>query len=290
MRGAGGAAGRLLGVLGFMASLAAQAQPGRPMLPHLPQPTRVFAAPPAGGAHGGAHQLQLKGGEPLPGEHGRQQLQPAEPGVGLDAIRGGHMPALMCQRVTGIDGKWGLLCKPLPPSNTTGMNETQVAASQEIARQLAEQARELNSPAKGAPVLHSEPAVYHWEQSSTFTYIQHKKHFYNVHYADSSALKIETGLDVCALGPFRFYTRFGLITEAVSGRPGADLQGADGILGFGYTVPALARARARVCVCVCVCVRTAAQSFAGGDAHVCACVCACVCVCVCCRTCRGVLH
>ena len=244
----GWGAGRLLGVLAFMASLAAQAQPGHPERPHLPRPARVFSAPPAV-AHG-AHQLVLKGGEPplppAPGEHGRQQLQPAEPGVGLDAIRGGHMPALMCQRVTGIDGKWGLLCKPLPPSNTTGMNETQVAASQKIARQLAQQARRLNSPAKGAPVMHREPAVYHWEASSTFTYIQHKKHFYNVHYADSSALKIETGLDVCSIGPFRFYTRFGLITEAVSGRPGADLQGADGILGFGYTVPA----------CVCACVRT----------------------------------
>jgi hypothetical protein len=104
------------------------------------------------------------------------------------------------------------------------MNQTQVHNAQKIARELAEQARQLNAPNKAKLVMHREPAVYRWQDSSTFTYIQHKKHFYNVHYADSSALKIETGLDVCGLGPFRFYTRFGLITEAVSGRPGADLQ------------------------------------------------------------------
>ena len=223
-------AARLLGVLAW-ACLVDQARPEQPGRPHLQRPTSSFSAPARGSS--GAHRLQLKVGE-LP-QVPSQGKQPMEPGVGFDAMRGLRMPALMCQRVTGIDGKWGLLCKPLPPSNTTGMNETQVAASQRIARQLAEQARQLNSPAKGALVMHREPAVYHWEDSSTFTYIQHKKHFYNVHYADSSALKIETGLDVCALGPFRFYTRFGLITEAVSGRPGADLQGADGILGFGYT-------------------------------------------------------
>jgi hypothetical protein len=166
---------------------------------------------------------------------GKKAQHGMEPGVGLDAMRTGHMPALLCERVTGIDGKWGLLCKPLPASNTTGMNETEIQNSQRIARELAEQAHMLNAPNKATPVMHRIPAVYHWQDSTSFTYIQHKKHYYNVQYADSSALKIETGLDVCELGPFRFYTRVGLITEAVSGRPGADLQGADGILGFGYT-------------------------------------------------------
>ncbi|EKX47630.1 hypothetical protein GUITHDRAFT_137397 [Guillardia theta CCMP2712] len=123
----------------------------------------------------------------------------------------GNMPALVCQRVNGVDGKWGLLCKPLPPTNTSDENSTDIRAAQKIADELARQA------------------------SSTFTYIKNKKHFYNVHYADSSALKIKTGLDVVELGPYRFFSRFGLIEEAVSGRPGADLQGADGILGFGYT-------------------------------------------------------
>mmetsp|Transcript_36907 Transcript_36907/g.83214 ORF Transcript_36907/g.83214 Transcript_36907/m.83214 type:complete len:595 (-) Transcript_36907:840-2624(-) len=145
----------------------------------------------------------------------------------------GNMPALVCQRVNGVDGKWGLLCKPLPPTNTSGENSTDVQAAQRIADELARQAAVLK-PTR-ARHLHLTPAVYQWQASSTFTYIRNKKHFYNVHYADASALKIKTGLDVVELGPYRFYSRFGLIEEAVSGRPGADLQGADGILGFGYT-------------------------------------------------------
>jgi len=145
----------------------------------------------------------------------------------------GNMPALVCQRVNGVDGKWGLLCKPLPPTNTSDENSTDIRAAQKIADELARQAAVLK-PTR-ARHLHLTPAVYQWQASSTFTYIKNKKHFYNVHYADSSALKIKTGLDVVELGPYRFFSRFGLIEEAVSGRPGADLQGADGILGFGYT-------------------------------------------------------
>jgi len=177
------------------------------------------------------------------------------------------MPALMCQRVTGIDGKWGLLCKPLPPSNTTGMNQTQVHNAQKIARELAEQARQLNAPNKAKPVMHREPAVYRWQDSSTFTYIQHKKHFYNVHYADSSALKIETGLDVCGLGPFRFYTRFGLITEAVSGRPGADLQVCDGA-GSLAKAAAHAQTQTHECISATCILRHACESSFVLTAHV----------------------
>jgi len=221
-------------------AVCAQVEPA-PHLPHLAERNDLFAAAAAPRQHF----------DSVPSEHVVKLLAPAasrkfaappmalpnDPGYpGLDIVKRGHMPALMCERVTGVDGKWGLLCKPLPPSNTTGMNATQVANEQQIARELAQQAKMLNAPSpQNKAVMHRELAVYHWQESSTFTYIQHKKHFYNVHYADNSALKIETGLDVCGLGPFRFYTRFGLITEAVSGRPGADLQGADGILGFGYT-------------------------------------------------------
>jgi hypothetical protein len=199
-------------------ALSCHFAPIQPEKPSLQRPVRLFA--------------EAKSPVPMQGKKAQHGM---EPGVGLDAMRTGHMPALLCERVTGIDGKWGLLCKPLPASNTTGMNETEIQNSQRIARELAEQAHMLNAPNKATPVMHRIPAVYHWQDSTSFTYIQHKKHYYNVQYADSSALKIETGLDVCELGPFRFYTRFGLITEAVSGRPGADLQGADGILGFGYT-------------------------------------------------------
>ena len=237
----GGSQGRRLSAL-VLACLFVAARPEQPRLQPsvdlFADTSRMLTQRLRGVSPGLAKQPRTASGFPPPPSPGKPRMPPPhvmEPGVGLDALRAGHMPALLCQRVTGIDGKWGLLCKPLPPSNTTGMNETQVADAQNVARELANQAHMLNSPSRVKPKLHNAPEVYRWQDSSTFTYIQHKKHYYNVHYADSSALKIETGLDVCTLGPFVFYTRFGLITEAVSGRPGADLQGADGILGFGYT-------------------------------------------------------
>ena len=234
----------------FVLALAGQCTPVSLERPKLQRPAHLFAeaarasAPQRGGtaqlSNGPPTALQRALAQPArPGEPRRHQAPAGvelEPGVGLGEMRSGHMPALMCQRVTGVDRKWGLLCKPLAPGNTTGMNETEVAAQEHIARELAQQAKALDVvPSKNVPAMHFARSVYRWQDSRTFSYIQHKKHYYNVHYADSSALKIETGLDVCEIGPFKFYTRFGLITEAVSGRPGADLQGADGILGFGYT-------------------------------------------------------
>lgn len=103
---------------------------------------------------------------------------------------------------------------------------------QALASDVARQAKRLMLE---SPPLHRVSDMYRWERSSTFVFVSNKRHYYNVHYADSSALKIKTGQDIVGIGPFRVMSRFGLIEEAVSGMPGADLQGADGILGFGYS-------------------------------------------------------
>eukprot|EP00292_Cryptomonas_paramecium_P009340 CAMPEP_0113720042 /NCGR_PEP_ID=MMETSP0038_2-20120614/36211_1 /TAXON_ID=2898 /ORGANISM="Cryptomonas paramecium" /LENGTH=247 /DNA_ID=CAMNT_0000648603 /DNA_START=65 /DNA_END=804 /DNA_ORIENTATION=+ /assembly_acc=CAM_ASM_000170 len=143
-----------------------------------------------------------------------------------------HYPELVCQRVPDM----GMLCKPVPVmiNGTKIQGASKTLTEARIAEEIAKQAGMLIAQA-APPTLHPAPSVYQWQSSSTFHFIESKKHYYNVKYADNSALVIKTGEDVVHIGPFSVFTRFGLIEEAMAGRPGADLQGGDGILGFGYS-------------------------------------------------------
>jgi hypothetical protein len=128
-------------------------------------------------------------------------------------------PAMICSSVIGQAGEPpGLLCKPIPASNGTSPQDVEAAgkAVKELAADVAHQAKILGAPLRPAS-LHMAPAVYMWKDSSTFVFVSNKRHYYNVHYADSSALKIKTGQDIVQLGPYHVITRFGLIEEAVSG-------------------------------------------------------------------------
>jgi hypothetical protein len=129
-------------------------------------------------------------------------------------------PAMICSSVIGQAGEPpGLLCKPIPASNGTTPQDVEAAgkAVKELAADVVHQAKILGAPLRPAS-LHMEPAVYRWRDSSTFVFVSNKRHYYNVHYADSSALKIKTGQDFVQLGPYHVITRFGLIEEAVSGK------------------------------------------------------------------------
>ena len=84
---------------------------------------------------------------------------------------------------------------------------------QDLARDVKKEAQIFE---KHLP-LHHVSDMYHWQYSSTFVFVSNRRHYYNVHYADSSALKIKTGQDVVQIGPYRVMSRFGLIEEAVSG-------------------------------------------------------------------------
>lgn len=117
-------------------------------------------------------------------------------------------PAMVCSQVYGMDGKAGLLCKPLPSQNVSalgGVDSTSVAVKQ-LADDVAKQAKILGAEGAGGregPALHMEPAVYSWQKSSSFVFVSNKRHYYNVHYADASALKIKTGQDFIMLGPYK---------------------------------------------------------------------------------------
>jgi hypothetical protein len=131
----------------------------------------------------------------------------------------GNMPELVCQRVPDQHGRMGMLCKPVPAVvNGTHVDESTTAAiAAQVAEDVAKQARMLAIRAS-PPTLHLAPSVYQWQFSSTFRYIPSKKHFYNVKYADNSALVIKTGEDVVHIGPYNVYTRFGLIECAPTTR------------------------------------------------------------------------
>ncbi len=105
-----------------------------------------------------------------------------------------------------------MLCKPVPTiiNGSTLDSTSKALIAAQVAEDVAKQARMLDIHAS-APTLHLAPSVYQWQSSSTFKYIPSKKHFYNVKYADNSALVIKTGEDIVHLGPYSVYTRFGLI-------------------------------------------------------------------------------